>query len=101
MDFCRRTRLPRPIVENLIRAGAMDRLTDKPDQTRRDLLWELGGSIYQEDGLDLEAPLASASSRRRESPHWPRPPAWTRFSARVVTLRDFNLSISDVICPQS
>ena len=47
----------------------------------------------------LGAPLASTSSRRRESPHWPRPPAWTRFSARVVTLRDLMLSISEVNYP--
>jgi error-prone DNA polymerase len=52
--FCRRTRLPRSIVENLIRAGAMDDLARQADRTRRDLLWELGGLIYPEDGLDLD-----------------------------------------------
>jgi len=51
--FCRRTRLPRPVVENLIRAGAMDSL----GQERRDLLWELGGLQYQEEGLEIEIPL--------------------------------------------
>jgi len=51
-DFCRRTRLPRPIVENLIRAGAMDGFG-----SRRDLLWALGGLTYQEEGLDLEATI--------------------------------------------
>jgi error-prone DNA polymerase len=55
-DFCRRTRLPRPVVENLIRAGAMEGLNQS--HTRRDLLWELGGLIYQEEGLDLAAPIA-------------------------------------------
>jgi error-prone DNA polymerase len=45
-------------VENLIRAGAMEGLDQQGGQTRRDLLWELGGLIYQEEGLDLEAPIA-------------------------------------------
>jgi error-prone DNA polymerase len=57
-DFCRRTRLPRPVVENLIRAGAMESLSQQRGQRRRELLWELGGLIYQEEGLDLEAPIA-------------------------------------------
>jgi error-prone DNA polymerase len=56
-EFCYRTRLPKPLVENLIRAGAMQGLSHKTGQTRRDLLWELGGLIYQEDGLDLETPV--------------------------------------------
>jgi error-prone DNA polymerase len=52
-DFCRRTRLPRAVVENLIRAGAMDHL----DRSRRDLLWQLGGLVYSVEGLDIEVPL--------------------------------------------
>ena len=52
-DFCRRTRLPRALVENLIRAGAMDGL----GHPRRDLLWQLGGLVYQVEGLDIEVPL--------------------------------------------
>jgi error-prone DNA polymerase len=56
-DFCRRARLPRSLVENLIRSGAMDGL----GQTRRDLLWALGGLVYQEDGLDVEVPVVPAS----------------------------------------
>jgi error-prone DNA polymerase len=56
-DFCRRTRLPRPIVENLIRAGAMESLAHKRSNPRRNLLWELGGVFYQEDGLDIEMPV--------------------------------------------
>ena len=52
-DFCRRVRLPRPVVENLIRAGALDSF----ERTRRDLLWELGGLVYQEEGLDIEMPV--------------------------------------------
>jgi len=52
-DFCRRVRLPRPVVENLIRSGAMDSLAQK----RRDLLWELGGLDYHEEGMDIEVPV--------------------------------------------
>jgi len=52
-DFCQRTRLPRSVVENLIRAGAMDSF----GQTRRDLLWELGGLAYREEGLDVEVSI--------------------------------------------
>jgi error-prone DNA polymerase len=52
-DFCRRTRLPRPVVENLIRAGAMEGF----GRAQRDLLWELGGLVYQEEGLDIEVPV--------------------------------------------
>ncbi len=49
-DFCRRTRLPRPLVGDLIRAGALDEFGP-----RRQLLWALGGLHYAEDAL-LEAP---------------------------------------------
>jgi error-prone DNA polymerase len=49
-DLCRRTLLPRDVVENLIRSGSLDSL----GQTRRDLLWELGGLDYREQGLDIE-----------------------------------------------
>ena len=37
-DFCQRTRLPRGLVQNAIRAGACD-----PFGPRRTLLWEAGG----------------------------------------------------------
>ncbi|MGD8794287.1 MAG: error-prone DNA polymerase, partial [Anaerolineae bacterium] len=53
VDFCRRTRLPRPVVENLVRAGALDAFG-----RRRDLLWALGGLDYREEGLDLAVPVA-------------------------------------------
>jgi error-prone DNA polymerase len=72
-DFCQRTRLPRPVVENLIRAGAMDSLpglsgpgaeslcpqggSADPDRNRRDLLWALGSLSYQEEGLNIEVPI--------------------------------------------
>jgi error-prone DNA polymerase len=52
-DFCRRTGLPRPLVENLIRAGAMQGLGTE----QRNLLWDLGGMAYQEEDLDIEVPI--------------------------------------------
>ena len=54
-DLCRRTRLPKSVVENLIRAGVLDGLSQARPGTRRALLWELGGLDYPEEGLDLEA----------------------------------------------
>ena len=50
-DFCRRTRLPRPLVADLIRAGALDGF----GVPKRQLLWTLGGLHYAEDAL-VEAP---------------------------------------------
>jgi error-prone DNA polymerase len=52
-DFCRRTALPRPVVENLIRAGALGSL----GKAERDLLWELGTLVYHEEDLDFEIPV--------------------------------------------
>jgi error-prone DNA polymerase len=60
-DFCRRARLPRPAVENLVRAGAADSLSAKQSGGRRDLLWQLGGLSYPEEGLDLQAPVEPAA----------------------------------------
>ncbi len=60
-DFCRRTRLPRSLVENLIRSGAMDGLERTRPGTRRVLLWALGGLVYQEEGLEIEIPVIPAS----------------------------------------
>jgi error-prone DNA polymerase len=56
-DFCRRARLPRSLVEHLIRSGAMDGL----GKARRGLLWALGGLAYQEEGLEIEVPVVPAS----------------------------------------
>ena len=50
-DFCRRTRLPRPLVGDLIRAGALDGFGGP----KRQLLWTLGGLHYDEEAL-VEAP---------------------------------------------
>jgi error-prone DNA polymerase len=51
-DFCRRTRLPRKLVENLIMAGGMDDW----DADRRALVWELGRLRYREEELPLALP---------------------------------------------
>jgi error-prone DNA polymerase len=56
-DFCLRTRLSRSLVEALIRAGSMDGW----GRARRDLLWALGGLIYQKEGLDLAMPVEPVS----------------------------------------
>jgi error-prone DNA polymerase len=50
-EFCHRTRLPRPWVQRLIRAGGMDHW----QIPRRNLLWELGKISYPEE-LDLALP---------------------------------------------
>jgi error-prone DNA polymerase len=74
-DFCQRTRLPRPVVENLIRCGAMDCWTTprgatastrggaRPvgGQERRSLLWQLGGLDYREQEMDIEIPIADVA----------------------------------------
>jgi len=51
-DFCRRTRLPRRLVENLILAGAMDGWGVE----RRQLLWQLARLRYEAEELDLVIP---------------------------------------------
>jgi error-prone DNA polymerase len=52
LDFCKRTQLPRRLVEHLILAGAMDTW----GKTRRKLIWELGKLSYRENELDLVFP---------------------------------------------
>jgi error-prone DNA polymerase len=52
-DFCRRTRLARRLVENLILVGAMDSW----HVPRRTLLWQLGALDYQENGFDWRIPI--------------------------------------------
>jgi error-prone DNA polymerase len=51
-DLCRRTRLPRRLVENLILAGGLDGW----GTARRKLLWELGRLRYHAEELDLAYP---------------------------------------------
>jgi error-prone DNA polymerase len=52
-DFCRRTRIPRRLVEHLILAGALDACGE-----RRALLWELGQlPLAQVDEPLLDAPI--------------------------------------------
>ena len=58
-DLCRRTRLPRVLVENLARSGAIDQLGGG-EQGRRRLLWELGALDYREEALDLEVAFEPA-----------------------------------------
>jgi len=54
-DFCRRTRLPRRLIEHLILAGACDSW----GQQRRQLLWELGTLRYEVEELDLPIPTSA------------------------------------------
>lgn len=51
-DLCRRTRLPKGLIERLILAGACDGWGIE----RRKLLWELGALRYAADELDLPIP---------------------------------------------
>jgi error-prone DNA polymerase len=54
-DLCRRTRLPRRLIEHLILAGACDGW----GQPRRALLWELGTLRYEVEELDLPIPTSA------------------------------------------
>jgi error-prone DNA polymerase len=62
-DLYRRTRLPKALVENLIRAGALDGLAAAPaGQTRRDLLWQLGSLPNNvSDALGLDGSQSNVS----------------------------------------
>jgi error-prone DNA polymerase len=53
-DLCRRTRLPRAQVEQLVAAGALDGW----GIARRQLLWQLGTLRFQADELELPIPHA-------------------------------------------
>jgi error-prone DNA polymerase len=81
-DFCRRTRLPRLLVENLVLAGALDSLLEASmpashaqhlalPQRRRELLWQLGLLDYEEDTLllDQAAEQVAAEGVPEELPH--------------------------------
>jgi len=68
-DLCKRALLPRVVVENLIRAGALDGFGQK----RRDLLWALGGLDYREEELEIEVPVdkvALPALSQRERMGW-------------------------------
>jgi error-prone DNA polymerase len=59
-DFCRRTRLPRALIGDLIRAGALDSCQGSPRADgRRRGLWQLGETQYEEEQL-VEAPISAA-----------------------------------------
>ncbi|MCW5879990.1 MAG: error-prone DNA polymerase [Anaerolineae bacterium] len=60
VDLCHRTRLPRALVETLIRSGALDEMSGGEGQ-RRTLMWDLGALDYREEALDLVAPVEPAS----------------------------------------
>ena len=52
VDLCKRTRLQRDVVSDLIRAGALDSMGD-----RRELLWQLGELVYQDEELPFVFPV--------------------------------------------
>jgi error-prone DNA polymerase len=57
--FCRRTHLPRPLIRDLIRAGALDSLDGgRPPFARRQMLWALGDLRFEEEALLAEPPTA-------------------------------------------
>ncbi|HXF63378.1 MAG TPA: error-prone DNA polymerase [Caldilineaceae bacterium] len=55
-DLLHRTCLPKRLIANLIRAGALDGIG-----SRRALLWALGPLDERSDGLDVSAPLVEAA----------------------------------------
>lgn len=64
-DFCRRTRLPHRLTENLILAGAMDHF----GSTRREQVWALANLLDEPGMLDLDMtddPLQFPSASRGE-----------------------------------
>jgi error-prone DNA polymerase len=61
-DLCMRTRLPSPLVSDLIRAGALDIFG-----ARRQLLWELGEIDYRPEELPLEMPAVAVDLPALES----------------------------------
>ena len=66
-DFCRRTKLPRRTIENLILVGAMDGW----GIPRRKLLWDLGKLRYHEEELDLVLPDACTEPGRSDGGELP------------------------------
>ncbi len=52
-DFCRRVKIPRPVVENLILCGAFDTL----HPNRRELLWQLPYLTQKTDGMFTAPPF--------------------------------------------
>jgi error-prone DNA polymerase len=81
-DFCHRTRLPRRIIEALIRGGACDSW----QRPRRQLFWELGTLHYQEDELDLPVPGSDVAL-----------PQLTRAEAHTAEVAVLGLSTGDHI----
>ena len=79
-DLCRRTRLPRTLVEQVIASGALDGW----GVARRQLLWELGMLRYAADELELPIPHAD-----------PQLPAETRAEAFAGEIATLGLSASE------
>ena len=79
-DLCRRTRLPRTLVEQIIASGALDGW----GVARRQLLWELGTLRYAADELDLPIPHAA-----------PQLPPETRVEAFAGEIATLGLSASE------
>jgi error-prone DNA polymerase len=79
-DLCRRTRLPRSLIERLIAAGALDGW----GIARRKLLWELLTLRYTADELDLPIPHAD-----------PDLPAQSRAEAFADEIATMGLSASE------
>jgi error-prone DNA polymerase len=73
-ELCRRTRLPRSLIEQLIGGGALDGW----GIARRKLLWELGTLRYTADELDLPIPHAD--------PHLPPQSRAEAFSDEIATM---------------
>ena len=79
-DLCRRTLLPRTIVERLILAGALDSW----GVSRQRLLWDLGSISYRVDELDLDVPAPI-----------PDLPPVTQWEARALEESILGLSIGE------
>jgi error-prone DNA polymerase len=79
-DLCRRTLLPRTIVERLILAGALDSW----GVTRQQLLWDLGTFSYRADELDLDVPAPIANL-----------PPVTHWEARALEESILGLSVGE------
>jgi error-prone DNA polymerase len=83
-DFWERTRLARPLVENLIRAGALDGW----GLSRRQLLWELG-SLRDHSG---ELPLPAAGEPVELPPLSPAAALWAERAVQGLSAGEHPLS---------
>src|SRR5690606_12360839 len=84
-DFVRRVGAPRPVVENLIRVGAMDEF----GLGERRLLWQLG--LLQPDGESPAAPPSGAGSVRQLSLPFPVEP----YEVPLPPMQDWDRMVAD------